>query len=57
MAMSTMEILEIARSMVGLGSREIESLGRGVLKYADGGAYEGEWKDGKKHGKFRGLGE
>jgi hypothetical protein len=27
-------------------------LGRGVLKLADGNIYEGEYKDGNRHGKF-----
>ena len=27
-----------------------EAHGRGVKEYADGSRYEGQWKDGKKHG-------
>ena len=30
--------------------REENGVGQGTFTYSDGNKYEGEWKDGKKHG-------
>ena len=31
--------------------REEYAEGEGTFKYPDGGKYEGQWKNGKKHGR------
>ena len=47
-----MESGKVTSNMVSSETRESDRLGRGVLKLPDGRDYDGEWKGGKKHGKF-----